>query len=121
VAINKSYYFIVGKDAMGCKIKKRKADPPFSKAFPSFFFSSSFLLIFFFFFFCCRALAEPEPRPQVPLLLFSLSFSFFPFLFLLFFFSSYLLLLLLLQSPSRGPRFLFFSSFASSFFLSSSS
>jgi hypothetical protein len=32
VAINKSYYFIVGKDAMGCKIKKRKADPPFSKA-----------------------------------------------------------------------------------------
>jgi hypothetical protein len=50
VAINKSYYFIVGADAMGCKIKKRKADPPFSKAYPHQRLQRNLYLLLLFFF-----------------------------------------------------------------------
>ena len=49
VAINKSYYFIVGKDAMGCKTKKRKADPPFSKAYAHQRLQRNLYLLVFFF------------------------------------------------------------------------
>jgi hypothetical protein len=41
---------ISGADAMGCKIKKRKADPPFSKAYPHQRLQRNLYLLVFFLF-----------------------------------------------------------------------
>jgi hypothetical protein len=66
VAINNGYYFIVGADAMGCKIKKRKLTHPSQKhTHPSQKHTHKGISTFFFFFFFKSYLWVIEDNDQM--------------------------------------------------------